>query len=95
MDVSRYVVHTATSQFHVTQDSGSTMQGLQACMDLRMISLNCEQKSACYECHDTSQVSSLKKEGDNPSSSYMKGHAKGDLLNKYPICFRGFGLFSG
>ena len=31
-------------QFHVTQDSGSTMLGLQACMDLRLISLKCEQK---------------------------------------------------
>ena len=80
-------------EFHVTQDSGSTMLGLQACMDLRLISLNCEQKSACYDCHDTSQVSSLKKEGDNPSSSGRKGDAKGDLLNKYPKCFRGVGLF--
>ena len=80
-------------EFHVTQDSGSTMLGLQASMDLRLISLNCEQKSACYDCHDTSQVSSLKKEGDNPSFSGRKGDAKGDLLNKYPKCFRG--LFSG
>ena len=43
----------------------------------------------------TSQVSSLTKEGDNPSSSGRKGDATGDLLNKYPKCFRGVGLFSG
>ena len=80
-------------EFQVTQDRGSTMLGLQACMDLRLISLNCEQKSSCYDCHDTSQVSLLKKEGDNPSSSGRKGDAKGDLLNKYPKCIRGVGLF--
>ena len=82
-------------EFHVTEDTGLTMVGLQACKDLRLISLNCEHKSACYDCHGTSQVSSPKKEGDNPSYIGMNDDAKEHLFNKYPKCFRGLGLFSG
>ena len=63
-------------------------------MDLRLISLNCEQKSACYDCHDTRQVSSMKKEGDNPSSSGRKGDAKGDSTNTRNV-FEVLVFFSG
>ena len=64
------------------------MLGLQACLALQLISLNCEHKSACNDCHNNSQVHIL-------SSGEGNGDAKEKLLEKYPKCFRGVGLFSG
>ena len=75
-------------EFHVTGDAGSTMLGLQAYLALQLISRNCEHKSACNDCHNNSQVHTL-------SSGEGNGDAKEKLLEKYPKCFRGVGLFSG
>ena len=49
---------TLTIEFHVTEDNGSTMLGLQSCISMRLISLNCENKSVCNDCHNTSEVNS-------------------------------------
>ena len=56
-------------EFHVTEDTGSTMLGLQACIALRLISLNCEQNSACNDCHKNSQLYAIQEEGNSKSSS--------------------------
>ena len=82
-------------EFHVTEDNGSTMLGLQSCISMRPISLNCENKSVCNDCHNTSEVNLLNKDGNNPSSGGRSDNAKKGILEKYPKCFRGVGLFPG
>ena len=62
-------------------------------MGLDML-VNCEHKSACNDCHN-SQVHTLQKEGNSISSGEGNGGVKEKLLEKYPRCFRGVGLFSG
>ena len=84
---------TLNIEFHVTEDNGSTMLGLQSCISMRLISLNCENKSVCNDCHNTSEVNSLNRDGNNPSSGGRSGNAKKGILEKYPKCFRGVGLF--
>ena len=79
---------TLNIEFHVTEDNGSTMLGLQSCISMRLISLNCENKSVC---NNTSEVN---RDG-NPSSGGRSGNAKKGILEKYPKCFRGVGLFPG
>ena len=86
---------TLNIEFHVTEDNGSTMLGLQSCISMRLISLNCENKSVCNDCHNTSEVNSLNRDGNNPSSGGRSGNAKKGILEKYPKCFRGVGLFPG
>ena len=71
------------------------MLGLQECLVLRLISLNCEHKSACNDCHNNSQVHTLQKELNSISSDEGNDDAKEKLLEKYPKYFRGLGLFSG
>ena len=71
------------------------MLGLQSCISMRLISLNCENKSVCNDCHNTSEVNSLNRHGNNPSSGGRSGNAKKGILEKYPKCFRGVGLFPG
>ena len=71
------------------------MLGLQACIALRLISPNCEQNSACNDCHKNSQLNAIHEEGNSKSSSEGNGDAKEKLLEKYPKFFRGVGLFSG
>ena len=65
---------------------------LQSCISMRLISLNCENKSVCNDCHNTSEVNSLNKDVNNPSSGGRSGNAKKGILEKYPKCFRGVGL---
>ncbi|KAK2183659.1 hypothetical protein NP493_301g03014 [Ridgeia piscesae] len=71
------------------------MLGLQACIALRLISLNCEQNSACIDCHKKNQLNAIQEEGNSKLSGEGNGDAKEKLLEKYPKCFRGVGLFSG
>ncbi|KAK2190146.1 hypothetical protein NP493_86g04009 [Ridgeia piscesae] len=71
------------------------MLGLQACIALRLISLNCEQNSACNDCHKNSQLNAIQEEGNSESPGEGNGDAKEKLLEKYPKCFRGVGFFSG
>ena len=66
-------------EFHVTEDNGSTMLGLQSCISMRLISLNCENKSVCNDCHNASEVNSLNKDGNNPSYGGQSGNAKKDI----------------
>ena len=49
---------TLNIEFHVTEDNGSTMLGLTSCtgISMRLISLNCENKSVCNDCHNASEV---------------------------------------
>ena len=82
-------------EFHVTEDTGSTMLGLQACIALRIISLNCEKDSACNDCLKNSQLNARQEEGNSKSSGEGNGDPKEKLLEKYPKCFRDVGLFSG
>ena len=84
---------TLNIEFHITEDNGSTMLGLQSCISMRLISLNCENKSVCNDCHNTSEVNSLNRDGNNPSSGGRSGNAKKGILEKYPKCFQGVGLF--
>ena len=71
------------------------MLGLQTCIALRLISLNCEQNAACNDCHRNSQLNAIQEEGNSKSSGEGNVDAKEKLLEKYPKCFRGVGLFSG
>ena len=50
--------------------------GLQSCISMRLISLNCENKSVCNDCHSTSEVNLLNRDGNNPSSGGRSGNAK-------------------
>ena len=86
---------TLNIEFHVTEDNGSTMISLQPCISMRLISLNCENKSVCHDCHNISEVNSLNKYGNNRSSGGHSDNANKDILDKYPKCFRGVGLFPG
>ena len=86
---------TLNVEFHVTEDNGSTMLGLQSCISMILISLNCDNKSVCNDCHNTSEVNSLNKDGNNPESGGRSGNAKKGILEKYPKCFRGVGIFPG
>ena len=81
-------------EFHVTDDTALTMLGLQACIALRIISLNYEYNSACNDCHKNSQLNAIQEEGNSKSSGESNGDGKEKLLEKYPQCFRGVGLFS-
>ena len=65
------------------------------CIALRLISLNCEQNSACNDCHKNSQRNAIPEEGNSKSSGEGNDNTKEKLLERYPKCFRGVGLFSG
>ena len=62
---------------------------------MRLISLNCENESVCNDCHNTSEVNSLNKYGNNPSSGGRSGNATKGILEEYPKCVQGVFLFPG
>ena len=82
-------------EFRATEDTGSTMLGLQPCLAVQLISLNCEDKSACNDCHNNCQIHTLGKDGNSISFGESNGDAKVKLCEEYLICFRGGGFFSG
>lgn len=84
--------------FHVTDTGGLTMLGLNSCMDLGFLNLNCENKSDCSQCHKKCDISAIESV-PNAKSRHVFGNTtqspKEDMIAQFPDCFKGVGLFPG
>ena len=87
LDVT-YRDNTLMCIFHVVDVSGPVILGLQACQDLKLVTLNCH----LVNCADTTEVLTYQ---DISRQQTGNSKEKENLMTKYKDCFNGIGCFEG